>query len=53
VMPFRGEGERWSLAFNVLALPKPKDQPKPQDQPASQVNRNVSLSSQRAEVKGF
>ena len=54
VMPFRGEGERWSLAFNVLALPKTKDQPKPQDEPTtSQFNRNVSLSSQRTEAKGF
>jgi hypothetical protein len=21
VMPFRGDGERWSLAFNVVAVP--------------------------------
>jgi hypothetical protein len=23
VPPFRGEGERWSLAFNVVAVPQP------------------------------
>ena len=40
VAPFRGEGERWSLAFNVQAVPTP---------PA----RNVSLSSGRPRPGGF
>ena len=47
VMPFRGEGERWSLAFNVVAAPGVA--PTPMQQPLG----NVSLSSQRPTAKGF
>ena len=53
VMPFRGDGERWSLAFNVVAAPgvppTAMQQPAPQQQPLG----NVSLSSQRPRAKGF
>ena len=53
VMPFRGDGERWSLAFNVVAAPgvppTAMQQPAPQQQPLG----NVSLSSQRPTAKGF
>ena len=46
VMPFRGEGERWSLAFNAVAIP---------GHPASlkQSGNNVSLSSSRPLARGF
>jgi hypothetical protein len=43
VAPFRGEGERWSIAFNVIAVPRP-----PQAAPT-----NVSLSRSRARPGGF
>jgi len=53
VMPFRGDGERWSLAFNVVAAPgvppTAMQQPAAQQQPLG----NVSLSSQRPTAKGF
>lgn len=58
VMPFRGEGERWSLAFNVMAGPTQpagtgrsaliSERPKPVDADA-----NVSLSTSRESPKGF
>ena len=48
VSPFRGEGERWSLAFNVIAKPKPLI-----PRPAPQQRTNISLSSQRPRVQGF
>ena len=44
VMPFRGDGERWSLAFNATAIPGP---------PRPQATGNVSLSNQRPMVQGF
>ena len=68
VPPFRGEGERWSLAFNVQAVPAP---PGAQGQPAAAAaprghlevgpavpppapaSRNVSLSSSRKRPGGF
>ena len=43
VAPFRGEGERWSIAFNVIAVPRPPQAP-PQ---------NVSLSRTRPRPGGF
>ena len=52
VMPFRGEGERWSLAFNAMAAPGAA--PTAMQQPAQQHPLgNVSLSSQRPTAKGF
>jgi len=51
-MPFRGEGERWSLAFNAMAAPGAA--PTAMQQPAQQHPLgNVSLSSQRPTAKGF
>ena len=47
VSPFRGEGERWSIAFNVMATPK---SPK---RPTSISAQNVSLSTSRSSSKGF
>ena len=44
VMPFRGDGERWSLAFNATAIPGP---------PRPQAMGNISLSTQRPMVQGF
>ncbi|MAR07607.1 MAG: hypothetical protein CL862_10955 [Cyanobium sp. NAT70] len=46
VMPFRGDGERWSLAFNVVSVPIQN----PIAQPSI---ANVSLSSERKQAKGF
>ena len=46
VAPFRGEGERWSLAFNVVAVPKSPPSPAP-------ANGNVSLSTTRPRPGGF
>ena len=46
VMPFRGDGERWSLAFNAVAAPAAAPQP-------SSPPGNVSLSSQRPVARGF
>jgi hypothetical protein len=64
VAPFRGEGERWSIAFNVVAVPQPAAAPAPE--PAVfQVSAegsamakgggttNVSLSSARPRPGGF
>ena len=52
VCPFRGEGERWSIAFNVVAVPqigRPAAAP-----PAGQARvANVSLSSARPRPGGF
>jgi len=50
VAPFRGEGERWSVAFNVVAVPQPVA-PQPPGPPAPPVN--VSLSSARQRPGGF
>ena len=47
VAPFRGEGERWSLAFNVVAVPH--QAPSPQPPPPT----NISLSSARPRPGGF
>jgi hypothetical protein len=47
VTPFRGAGERWSLAFNVQAVPGPPAAADPG--PA----RNISLSSSRPRPGGF
>ena len=44
VMPFRGDGARWSLAFNVMAIPQPQ---------ANTAARNLSLSSNRPRRQGF
>jgi hypothetical protein len=46
VAPFRGEGERWSLAFNVVAVPKSPPSPSP-------ASGNVSLSTTRPRPGGF
>ena len=46
VAPFRGEGERWSLAFNVVAVPKSPSSPAP-------TSANVSLSTTRPRPGGF
>jgi hypothetical protein len=48
VPPFRGEGERWSIAFNVMAVPRSA-------RPAAEAAppRNVSLSSERPRPGGF
>ncbi len=51
VCPFRGDGERWSIAFNVVAMPQVGRPPAP---PASQARvANVSLSSARPRPGGF
>ncbi len=47
VMPFRGSGERWSLAFNAVAQPI-SAHPHPTEK-----MKNISLSSQRPRAKGF
>jgi len=62
VAPFRGEGERWSLAFNVVAVPRPRPtamvtpagslQPTPGPSP-SPASGNVSLSTTRPRPGGF
>lgn len=49
VPPFRGEGERRSIAFNVVAVPQPP--PRPAPPPPAQ--GNVSLSSARPRPGGF
>ena len=49
VAPFREEGERWSIAFNVLAVPQPPP-PRPR---VSAPAGNVSLSSGRPRPGGF
>jgi|GEM_PF-185707 len=69
VPPFRGEGERWSLAFNVVAVPNPVGAARPPQMPlvtglptgggnplgANPANLavNVSLSSGRKRPPGF
>ncbi len=54
VAPFRGEGQRWSLAFNVVAVPGPPvpQAPAPQQAVASPA-RNISLSISRPRPGGF
>ncbi|MCP9820738.1 2OG-Fe(II) oxygenase family protein [Synechococcus sp. Cruz-9H2] len=59
VPPFRGEGVRWSLAFNVMAVPQPAGL-RPPGAPASgapsatpNANVNLSLSSRRPKPGGF
>ncbi len=47
VAPFRGEGERWSVAFNVMAIPNQPENTSPSNK------RNVSLSSGRPASRGF
>jgi len=47
VAPFRGDGERWSLAFNVMAIPKRVDV-----NPVT-ANDNVELFSVRKRPQGF
>jgi hypothetical protein len=69
VAPFRGEGERWSIAFNVVAVPRPAGAMAPQQQgagfsvlggvpperapAASDLGGNISLSSNRRRPGGF
>ncbi|WP_115120688.1 putative 2OG-Fe(II) oxygenase [Synechococcus sp. UW105] len=59
VMPFRGDGERWSLAFNAVAVPKSQAHAAPsssqiqQPRQSTQAVDNVSLSSYRPSAKGF
>lgn len=56
VAPFRGEGERWSVAFNVVALPRVADQPGAGASPVrggGPPPANVSLSSARPRPGGF
>jgi hypothetical protein len=48
VAPFRGEGERWSIAFNVVAVPQAPPGPSPAPNPT-----NVSLSTARQRPGGF
>jgi hypothetical protein len=50
VAPFRGEGERWSLAFNVVAVPQQPGAPAPAKAP---MRGNVSLSLGREKPGGF
>ncbi len=45
VMPFRGDHERWSLAFNAVAIPNYPS--------IRQRGQNVSLSSSRPRASGF
>jgi hypothetical protein len=62
VAPFRGQGERWSLAFNAVAVPKPRATslvppsasliPAPGASPAA-AGGNVSLSTTRPRPGGF
>ena len=57
VMPFRGEGERWSLAFNAMAIPNQQvaagRTAVANPSSAAAPMGNVSLSSQRPSPKGF
>jgi len=48
VAPFRGEGERWSIAFNVVAVPQAPPGPPPASTPT-----NLSLSTARQRPGGF
>jgi hypothetical protein len=48
VPPFRGDGERWSLAFNVVAVPTPANSAAPAGvQATGRANRSLSTSRQR------
>ena len=47
VAPFRGEGERWSIAFNVVAVPQAPAAP------TTPAPINVSLSTARSRAGGF
>ncbi len=60
VAPFRGEGERWSMAFNVAAVPRPVNQPAAAGLAVAAPGRadqappaNVSLSIARPRPGGF
>ena len=68
VAPFRGEGERWSIAFNVVAVPQSNaasgpipagaavgggGQPSPAAVSAPAGGGNISLSSNRRRPGGF
>jgi hypothetical protein len=57
VAPFRGEGERWSIAFNVVAVPRPAGPPPGAAIQAPRAAQpgigNVSLSSARRRPGGF
>ena len=60
VAPFRGEGERWSIAFNVIATPIPVTSSvqhvavaNRKTVSAQSPQRNVSLSSGRELPRGF
>ena len=53
VAPFRGEGERWSLAFNVVAVPQPAGAPPAPPSQARPAHTNVSLSLSREKPGGF
>ena len=57
VMPFRGDGERWSMAFNVVANPGPAASPSTNVAGARPIgmepSANVSLSSSRETPRGF
>ena len=60
VAPFRGEGERWSIAFNVVAVPQaprssaPNPQgPEPTRSAVPPAVVNLSLSSARPKPGGF
>ena len=56
VAPFRGEGERWSLAFNVVAVPALPGPPEAVGQArgaSPPTITNVSLSSARPKAGGF
>ena len=60
VAPFRGDGERWSIAFNVVAVPS-AGRPSPPNPQAPELTRsagppavvNLSLSSARPKPGGF
>jgi hypothetical protein len=60
VAPFRGDGERWSIAFNVIATPlaagtsgRPEAVATKQPVRSQAPQRNVSLSSGRIMPRGF
>ena len=50
VAPFRGDGERWSLAFNVVTVPHQPSSSAPQ---VAAPNQNISLSMRRIKPGGF
>ena len=53
VAPFRGEGERWSIAFNVAAVPQPPAAAPRPPVPPGVTAQNLSLSSARPRPGGF